>query len=143
MPGRPQAHAYDDGAPVASVGERRVLWAEDSPEDQILIQAALDGAKAPRIEFVEDGVQMLAAARKARPALVVLDLKMPRMGGLEALRQLRADPALAELRVCVFSAGDQPSEIAACRGLGALDVVAKPVDFRKFSAAVQQILAHA
>jgi two-component system response regulator len=121
-----------------------VLWAEDNLQDQLLIAAALEDLhRPPEVRFADDGVLLLAALKAQRPSLVVLDLKMPRLGGLETLRRLRADPAVATLPVSVFSAGDDPAETAACLALGALDVVRKPVDFRDFTAAVQAIAARA
>jgi CheY-like chemotaxis protein len=120
-----------------------VLWAEDNLQDQRLIQEAVIGADPVRLKFAADGVHALAAVRQQRPDLLVLDLRMPRMGGLDALRQVRLDPRLSDLRVCVFSAGNQPEEVHACRSFGALAVVQKPVDFDAFEKAVQQILLHA
>ncbi|MHB1261983.1 MAG: response regulator [Thermoplasmatota archaeon] len=121
-----------------------VLWAEDNLQDQILIRAALEDAPAaPEVVFADDGVLLLKALEKTAPALVVLDLKMPRLGGLEVLRRIRADPRWAPLPVNVFSAGDQPDETAACRELGALDVLRKPVDFGQFTAAVWALVARA
>ena len=127
-------------------GAAAILWAEDSLEDQILIRAALDELPAaPTVAFANDGVHLLAQLEqaRARPRLVVLDLRMPRLGGLETLRRIRADPRWSDLRVCVFSAGNQPSEIAECRALGALDVASKPVDFGRYTAAVHALTARA
>lgn len=121
-----------------------MLWAEDNPQDQILIRAALeDLPRPPDVRFSDDGLLLLEALRTSRPALVVLDLKMPRLGGLETLRRIRADPALAKLPVSVFSAGDHPEETAACQRLGTLEVVRKPVDFREFTAAVRGLARQA
>ena len=121
-----------------------ILWAEDSTEDQLLIRAALEDLPgAPPVTFASDGVHLLAELETARPSLVVLDLRMPRLGGLEALRRIRADPRLRHLRVCVFSAGNQPGEVAACRELGAIEVAAKPVDFGKYTAAVHGLARRA
>lgn len=116
----------------------RIAWAEDSEHDQILIQEALTGVPAD-VAFAGDGLHLIDSLRNGRPDLVVLDLRMPRLGGLETLRRLRADQSTKDLPVCVFSAGDQPDEIAACRALGAVDVVQKPVDFDQFTRAVRQI----
>lgn len=116
----------------------RIAWAEDSEHDQILIQESLTGVKAD-VVFASDGVHLLESVRQRRPDLVVLDLRMPRLGGLETLRRLRSEETTRDLPVCVFSAGDQPDEIAACRALGALEVVQKPVDFDQFTLAVQSI----
>lgn len=113
-------------------------------QDRILIRSALEGLLgAPEVRFADDGILLLESLKAARPDLVVLDLKMPRLGGLDALRRLRADPALAGLRVMVFSVGDQSEETAACQGLGVRDVMRKPVDFREFTAAVRALAAAA
>lgn len=118
-----------------------ILWAEDDLQDQALIRAALeDAAGAPRIVFVEDGVQLVEAIGRELPELVVLDLKMPRMGGLETLRRLRADPETRHVPVVVFSSGSLPDEIAQVRALGVADVVQKPIEFGAFLAAVHRIV---
>jgi two-component system, response regulator len=119
-----------------------VLWAEDNLGDQLLIKAAL-GEAAGDVVFVEDGVLFLEALPLVMPRFAVLDLRMPRIGGLEALQALRGDPRWAKLPAAVFSAGDQPDETAACRALGVVDVVRKPVDFREFTEAVGRIVAAA
>lgn len=116
----------------------RIAWAEDSVHDQILIKESLDGVMAD-VAFAGDGLHLLEAVHDRAPDLVVLDLRMPRLGGLETLRRLRAEPRTRELPVCVFSAGDQPDEVAACRALGALEVVQKPVDFDQYMKAVRRI----
>lgn len=119
-----------------------ILWAEDDRQDQQLILAAFDGVlPAPRISFVEDGLGVLQDVGRRLPDLVVLDLKMPRMGGLEALRRLRAEPATRHVPIVVFSSGSLPDEIDQCRRLGVVDVVQKPIEFGAFVAAVQGILA--
>jgi two-component system response regulator len=121
---------------------RSILWAEDNEGDRLLIKAALEDLPgAPRIQFADDGVLFLEALRTRRPDLAVLDLKMPRVGGLEALRTLRKEAAWRDLPTAVFSAGNQPEETAACEALGALAVVHKPVDFREFAKAVKRIVA--
>jgi CheY-like chemotaxis protein len=118
-----------------------ILWAEDDMQDRQLIRAALDGEpKGVTVTFVEDGVQLLAAVARHLPDLVVLDLKMPRMGGLQALRTLRADQATRDLRVVVFSSGSLPEEIEQCRQLGVIDVVQKPIEFGAFAAAVEALV---
>ena len=119
-----------------------VLWAEDNLGDQLLIKAAL-GAAAGDVVFVEDGVQFLEELPRVAPRFVVLDLRMPRIGGLEALGRMRQDRRWAGLPAAIFSAGDQPDESAACRALGVVDVVRKPVDFREFTDAVGGLMAKA
>ncbi|MCA1810583.1 MAG: response regulator [Halobacteriales archaeon] len=118
-----------------------VLWAEDNMADQILIHAALEEmAAAPVVHFARDGLHLLDLLQAQRPDHVVLDLKMPRLGGIETLRRIRANPAWRDLPVSIFSAGDQPEETAACQALGARVVVQKPVDFRLFTEAVRRLV---
>lgn len=118
-----------------------ILWAEDNRQDQMLIEAALqESGLAPNVRFADDGMHLLAAFEKGQPDLVVLDLKMPRLGGLETLRRIRGHATRSKQRVVIFSAGDQARETAACMALGALDVVQKPVDFREFTTAVQRVV---
>ena len=70
-----------------------ILWAEDDPADQALIRASLEELpRPPRVAFAEDGVTFLEALGRDPPALAVLDLKMPRMGGLEAAIRAVAKP---------------------------------------------------
>lgn len=119
-----------------------ILWAEDDRQDQQLILAAVEGVQpAPRITFVEDGLGVLHDVGRQPADLVVLDLKMPRMGGLEALRRLRGEPATRHVRVVIFSSGSLPEEIETCRELGVVGVVQKPIEFGAFVSAVQGILA--
>ena len=128
--------------PRPSRAAARIAWAEDAEHDRLLITESLVGEDVD-VAFAADGLHLLDAVARSRPDLVVLDLRMPRLGGLETLRRLRAAEATRDLPVCVFSAGDQPDEIPACRALGALEVLQKPIDFDRFTATVQRIVAHA
>jgi two-component system, response regulator len=121
----------------------RILWAEDNSQDRTLIQASLEENAHPGVTLVHDGVLLLEALAKVSPNLVVLDLKMPRLGGLGALREIRAHPEWKSLPVVVFSSGERPDEIAACQALGVKDVVEKPVDFDLFVLAVQRVVSWA
>lgn len=119
-----------------------ILWAEDNLQDQVLIRSALEDLRPlPRVEFADDGVILLEKLARGLPRLVVLDLKMPRVGGLEALRRIRETPAWSPVPVAVFSAGDDRAEGDACRDLGALRVVQKPVNFEAFTQAARSVVA--
>lgn len=122
--------------------EPTILWAEDSSDDQELLRAALAecGVLAGEVTFVEDGVAVLEALARRRPALVVLDLKMPRMGGLEALRRIRRDTGLQDQRCAVFSSSRRPEELAACQALGVVAFLQKPLEFASLVQAVRHIL---
>lgn len=119
-----------------------ILWAEDSLQDRQLIREALvDLPSAPKVTFVADGMQLIEAAAAQRPGLVVLDLHMPGLDGIEALKRLRADPATRRQPVVVFSSSERPDELLECRRLGVLDCVQKPFDFPSFVGAVQRVVA--
>src|SRR5687768_120649 len=123
------------------VRTRRVLWAEDNAKDRILINESVDdGGALPQLEIVADGVLLLEALHEGLPSLVVLDLKMPRLGGLDVLRRIRSRESWKSVPVTIFSSGNRPSEINECLALGVREVIEKPVDFDMFSAAVQRIL---
>lgn len=118
-----------------------ILWAEDSVDDQKLIAEALRQLPyPPQAEFVSDGVELLERLKGERPGLVVLDLGMPRMGGLETLERMQQDHA--KVPVVVFTSHDGPGEARQCMKRGARDVIQKPTDFYSFRSAVQRIVAH-
>ena len=120
----------------------RILWAEDSTDDQALIRAALSQMiDPPEVEFVVDGEQLLGrAAALPQPGLVVVDLGMPRMGGMEALERLKG--LGLRVGVIVFTSHDGPGEAMQARRRGAHDVIQKPTEFMEFVSAVQRIVTH-
>ena len=119
-----------------------ILWAEDDEGDRKLIQEALRQLPhPPSTEFVSDGEELLARIEAETPGLVVLDLGMPGMGGLQTLTSLR-ESGKRRIPVVVFTGHDDRSEAEACRREGAADVVQKPNDFLSFRSAVQRIVVH-
>lgn len=118
-----------------------VVWAEDAEGDRFLIRSALDGvADAPGIRFASDGALAIEAVRRRRPRLVVLDINMPNVDGIEALRRLRLQPNLKELPIVMFSTARNESEVAACETLGISAFVQKPAAYEKFAIAVRAIV---
>ncbi|HUR24895.1 MAG TPA: response regulator [Candidatus Thermoplasmatota archaeon] len=121
-----------------------VLWAEDEPSDQVLIRDALASLGArPDIEFLKDGVPLLQAAAKRRPSLIVLDVNMPMMGGVEALMQLRRQRATQHTPIVLFSTHRSPDHVNLYKGLGATAYVEKPLLLARYPGAVAEILRHA
>jgi CheY-like chemotaxis protein len=117
-----------------------ILMADDDEDDRLLAREALVEAGVPAdFAAVPDGERLLdylyqrgdyaPPAAAAPPALVLLDLNMPRMDGREALRRIRADPALRALPVVVMSTSRAEPDVARGYELGASTVVAKPVTF--------------
>jgi CheY-like chemotaxis protein len=128
----------------------RILLVEDDDDHVFLIRRALADVEgvAVAIEVAGDGeqaIERLARSRfepGGRPQLVLLDLKMPRMDGLEVLRQLRADEATRGLPVVVLTSSERPEDREDAVALGASWFVCKPTDGRRLRSEIQQLAAH-
>jgi CheY-like chemotaxis protein len=124
-----------------------VLLVEDDADHVFLVRRALADLPGTEVtvEVAGDGEQ--AAERLARsrfgpggrPQLVLLDLKMPRMDGLELLARVRADGAAADLPVVVLTSSERPEDREAALRAGATWFVCKPIDGHRFRAALQQL----
>ena len=88
----------------------------------------------------EDGEQAVAMAGSERPDLILLDIAMPGIGGVEALRQLKANSATSEIPVVVFSTRSDKELVAECVELGAADYLSKPCRHSWLLSAVKDIL---
>ena len=128
----------------------RILLVEDDDDHVFLIRRALADVEGVdvAIEVAGDGeqaIERLARSRfeqGGRPQLVLLDLKMPRMDGLEVLRQLRADEATRGLPVVVLTSSERPEDREDAVALGASWFVCKPTDGRRLRSEIQQLAAH-
>ena len=127
-----------------------ILLVEDSPDDVLLTLRALKKNNIlNEVVVVNDGAQALDylfgtgayADRdmKVVPQLVLLDLKLPKIEGLEVLRRLRDDERTRLLPVVVLTSSDEELDIVASYKLGANSYIRKPVDFAQFTEAVQQL----
>jgi CheY-like chemotaxis protein len=128
---------------------RPILLAEDNPNDVELTLSALHSLNlANEIIVVNDGAQALDFLQRRNsfserppvpPAVILLDLKMPRVDGLEALRQIRADPQLKTLPIVILTSSREENDLVKGYQLGANAYVVKPVDFEQFITAVSQL----
>lgn len=128
---------------------RRILLAEDNPNDVELTLTSLEEINlANKVVVVNDGVEALDFLhRRGRfsdrtgrnPVVVLLDLKMPRVGGLQVLREMKADPDLAHIPVVVLTSSREEKDLKECYDLGVNAYVVKPVDFEKFVEAIRRI----
>jgi two-component system response regulator len=124
-----------------------ILLAEDDPRDAELTMRALrKRGLANAIVHVSDGAEalelLLGAGRRALPRVVLADLKMPKVDGLELLQALRADARTKALPVVMLTSSRQEPDIAKAYELGANSYIVKPVDFDKFQTAVADIGAY-
>lgn len=128
---------------------RTILLAEDSPADAEMAMDALREANLLNpIVHVEDGVEALDyLLRKGRyadrplgnPAVILLDIKMPRMDGLDVLQKLRETPDLRSIPVVILSSSREESDLARSWDLGVNAYVVKPVDVDQFFTAIKTL----
>lgn len=132
------------------MNDREILLVEDNPDDEVLTLRALrrhqitstisvvrDGAEALEFLFAEGAY----ADRdpKSLPAVILLDLMLPKIGGLEVLQRLRGDARTRLLPVVVLTSSDEQRDMIDSYNFGANSYVRKPVEFSEFSEAVSQL----
>jgi len=111
----------------------QVLVIEDDVAiQQLLIEHFLNLLGIHNILFAGDGIEGLAIAQRTLPDLIILDIEMPRMNGLEMLRQLRADPVLGKTPVIIQTAEQSDQRREQMFELGATDFVLKPLNAKEF-----------
>jgi CheY-like chemotaxis protein len=129
---------------------KTILLVEDNPSDIELTRRAFEKSRVTNdLIVVEDGQEALdylfgtggAADAEAapKPAIILLDLKLPRVDGLEVLRRIRANPKTRRLPVVILTTSKEERDIAASYDLGANSYIQKPVDFVRFAEAVEQL----
>ncbi|HWK17738.1 MAG TPA: response regulator [Solirubrobacteraceae bacterium] len=124
-----------------------ILLVEDDPGDVLLIRESFaDHKVANDLSIVSDGVQALAFLRRQgeyasarRPGLVLLDLNLPRMNGIEVLAEIKGDPLLTTIPVVVLTTSDAEEDIVRSYKLHANAYITKPVEFERFRHVVHQI----
>jgi CheY-like chemotaxis protein len=126
---------------------KRILLVEDSPEDIELALAALETHRlANEVVVARDGEEALdylyrrgahVQREDGLPVVVLLDLKMPRVDGLEVLRQMKSDPVLRMVPVVMLTSSREEGDLVRSYALGANAYVVKPVDFQSFMEAVK------
>jgi two-component system response regulator len=130
--------------------DKPILLIEDNPSDIELTRRALDQARiANKLVVAEDGQEAVDylwgaghwAGRDPAtlPALALLDLKLPKIPGLEVLRRIRADPRTRRLPVVILTSSNEEQDRAAGYDLGANSYIRKPVDFKQFAGCIEQL----
>ncbi len=128
---------------------KTILYAEDNPKDvELTLEALTDNNLANNVIHVKDGVEVMeylhcAGKYKGRkpgnPAVLMLDIKMPRMDGLEVLKAIRGDFTLKRIPVVMLTSSREEQDLIKSYDLGVNAYVVKPVDFKNFVEAVRQI----
>lgn len=129
---------------------KNILLVEDNPDDEVLTLHALkmngignavvvarDGAEA--LDYLFARGEHAGRDVNETPAVILLDLNMPKVGGLEVLRQLRADPRTRRTPVVILTTSREEQDLVNSYELGANSYVRKPVDFEQFTDAVRSL----
>jgi two-component system response regulator len=126
-----------------------ILLVEDSPDDAELALLALrENHLANRIRLAHDGAEALeylfgspesGPPAVEQPRLILLDLKLPKVDGLEVLKRIKGDPRTQYIPVVVMTSSSEERDVVASYQLGVNSYIVKPVDFEQFTAAVRQL----
>jgi len=118
------------------VSNKPILLIEDDVVDVMTVRRALKELRVPNMvehaEHGEAGLAYLADAASERPCLILLDLNMPVMNGIEFLRAIKQDTALRSIPVVMLTTSEEPKDKTRSFDLGVAGYMAKPVDYRKF-----------
>ena len=130
--------------------DKVILLVEDNPDDEALAHHALKRNNIlNQVIVARDGVEALdylfangshaGRDRDIMPEIMLLDLKLPKLSGLEVLKRLRADKRTKTLPVIILTSSKEDQDIISAYDFGANSYVRKPVDFQQFAAAVKQL----
>ncbi len=127
-----------------------ILLVEDNPDDaELTIRALKKNGIANNIVHLRDGAEALdfifcegqfsARDRNNRPRLILLDLKMPKVNGLEVLERLKKDPHTSGIPIVVLTSSKEDPDVASCYKLGVNSYIVKPVGFENFTQSIAQL----
>jgi CheY-like chemotaxis protein len=137
-------HAGNGGGPDDFV---EILLVEDNSRDiELTLRAFRKARMSNRVHVVRDGVEALdflfsagLDTGRALPGVILLDLNLPKIDGLEVLRRIKADRRTRDIPVIVLTASERDSDIAVCRQHGVESYIVKPVGFQNFSEVTQRL----
>ncbi len=128
---------------------KTILLAEDNPQDvELILEALNEHNLANLVVAVNDGVEAMEYLnyegkyknrKKGLPAVLLLDIKMPRMDGIEVLETIRSDEKLKMLPIVMLTSSREEPDLKKCYALGVNSYVVKPVNFKDFLEAVKHI----
>ena len=128
------------------MNHKTILLVEDNPDDVELTLRALNKNNIlNEVTVARDGQQALdyffgaGASENVAPSVILLDLKLPRIDGLEVLRRIRADPRTCLQPIVILTSSKEEQDIVSSYRLGANSYISKPVDFDQFVEAIRQL----
>jgi CheY-like chemotaxis protein len=124
-----------------------ILLIEDNADHvELILKALKNNNVLNEVNVVASGEEAIdflhqrgAYVDKAQPGLILLDVKLPGMDGIEFLRQVKADPKLKRIPVVVLSTSESEKDIVGCYGSGANSYIVKPVEFRQFAKVIKEV----
>lgn len=132
-----------------TVDVKRILLVEDNPKDvELTLSALAENNLANEVVIAEDGEEALdylyrrgkfADHQNENPVVILLDIKMPKIDGIEVLRQIRSDPKLKLIPVIMVTSSSEERDIIESYNLGANSYVVKPVDIIQFIEAIKNL----
>jgi CheY-like chemotaxis protein len=134
--------SVEASSPAAGAGRspRRVLYIEDEPLNVLLMTEMFRGHEGWSLQIEPDGASGLRAAREDAPELLLIDMNLPDMNGLQIVAQLRADPHTARLPCIALSADAMPEQARAAKQAGFDDYWTKPISIAQMWTALAQWL---
>jgi PAS domain S-box-containing protein len=135
-----EAARADTAATRADAAHQHVLYIEDNPTNVEVMRGILGQRSQVQMDVAMLGLDGLVAARRQHPDLILLDMQLPDISGLELLRMLKNDDDLAGIPVIVVSADATPTRVRDALTLGAILYLTKPVDVRSLLQAVDDVL---
>jgi CheY-like chemotaxis protein len=125
-------------APVAP-GPLRILIAEDN-EANVQVYAGYLGPRGHQLIFARNGQEAIDQALAERPDLILMDVHMPVLDGLSAIKRLRADPRMVDLPIIAITALAMPEDRRKCLAAGASDYLSKPINLRELTRTIAKLV---
>jgi two-component system cell cycle response regulator DivK len=119
-----------------------VLIGEDEPDNQVILQTVVESLVGVRAEVAGDGLAVLASVERERPRMILLDLMMPGLDGLQVTRHLKADPLTAAIPIVAVSAMARPDDREAALAAGCDAFVRKPFELDDLEAVIRTYLTN-